>query len=175
MPAVCRVSTVSWQRKQLALFGHLVRLDANTLAHQVLKRGIGHDLTPSGGHLVDDHATSVCSRLETDYLRTCTLHDHSLCGLAPTCCNDNDDSYYVDDVDYDDDESGCRLSWEHLSLMWVIGVVRKDLATFATVNQQLLPLCILPHLSLDYRTGLQCFGLQCFVAVGWVSGRASGP
>jgi len=46
-------------KRRLALFGHVVTLDANTPAHQVLKHGVdvksGHR---PGGDLLDDHATA---------------------------------------------------------------------------------------------------------------------
>ena len=60
-------------KRRLALFGHVVRLDANTPAHQMLKQGVwmmsspGTDLMPNGGDLLDDHATP-------GYIRSTTAH-----------------------------------------------------------------------------------------------------
>jgi len=60
-------------KRRLALFGHVVRLDANTPAHQMLKQVVwmmsspGTDLMPNGGDILDDHATP-------DYIRLTTAH-----------------------------------------------------------------------------------------------------
>jgi len=96
-------------RRRLALFGHVVRLDANTPAHQILKHGVqGVDVKSNGADLLDDHATPGYS-------------NGSLTGIRQSWRAAEDrrhrgSSLYVPPLrmryDYDDDERKHGKSWQ---------------------------------------------------------------
>jgi len=104
---------------QLALIGHVVRLDANTPAQQALKKlsmlSPDTDLAPSGRDLLDNHATAGFSRSATDHCqesdspgqlsRITVIIDHC---YKPLLC-----------MYYDDDDDGTICTVFLISVFWI--------------------------------------------------------